>query len=82
VDRPARFIQDTISPSCRVEEWATDETGIRDVSTALITTDPSETVSLMAKYDSNYLITDINDAYGIFYAFVRGAGKDTEITIQ
>ncbi|MGA1822331.1 MAG: HAAS signaling domain-containing protein [Thermoplasmatota archaeon] len=78
IDKPTRFLDESVADTSRINEWEEDEEKIKDVANGLITLDPEITVSTMEKYDSTYLLTHIRDSYSILYALVLGAGMDSD----
>jgi len=78
IDRPARYIEQTIYDPSLIEEWGENETAIRDVSSGLIAVDNNLTLAMMEKYGASYLLTNIRDQHGVLYALVLGAGKDID----
>ncbi|MDG6224621.1 MAG: hypothetical protein QCI82_03810 [Candidatus Thermoplasmatota archaeon] len=76
IDKPSRYIEQTLWDPSSVEEWEEDEIRLRDVSLGLITTDPSVTLNLMGQNNATYLLTTARQQYSILYALILGAGKD------
>jgi len=78
IDKPARYIEQTIWDTSSIEEWSEDENRIKDVASALIAIDPSNTISVMENYDADFLLTNSRDQYGILYALVLGSGENLD----
>ena len=81
VDSPARSLENTIFDTSSIEKWEAEDK-IRDVANALVATDVNDTVDLMEKYDSKYLITAQRDSWGITYALFQAAGLDSNEFIE
>jgi uncharacterized membrane protein len=77
IDRPAKYLQQTIANPSTIKAWADNETPIRDVASGFIAIDPSQTISIMDQYGADFFLTEIRDQYSIMYAFILAAGLET-----
>ncbi len=77
VDSPSRSLENTIYDSSTIRRWE-DEERIRDVAKGLVATDVNDTLDIMQRYGSEFLITTQRDSWGITYALFHAAGLDSD----